>query len=316
MPLLASVAKNLSNNDLIAGVVEEIIDRDQLFAQIPFTRIDGKAYVYNREDPDSWDVANPNGNLIEPQFTDVGTVIPESAAKTVEVVTQLRTLIGDVDVDKFLQSTMSDTNDQRAIQIAQKAKALGRKFRRALVQGDHTVDALSFDGIGKLSKDGPAYQTISAGTNGNALSFSMLDELLDAVPYGADAIIMTPSVLRAYRAALRAAGLGGSSPEVIMIHNFGLPVPAHNGVPILINEFLPKNETQGSSTTTTSVYAVRFNEVDGLHGLYGGDAAGIVVEDLGTVQNKDATRTRLKWYCGLALKSNKSLARIKGITNV
>jgi hypothetical protein len=33
------------------------------------------------------------------------------------------------------------------------------------------------------------------------------------------------------------------------------------------------------------------------------------------VQNKDAQRIRVKWYCGLALKSTKSLARLSGITN-
>ncbi|ENK7527313.1 phage major capsid protein, partial [Acinetobacter baumannii] len=35
-----------------------------------------------------------------------------------------------------------------------------------------------------------------------------------------------------------------------------------------------------------------------------------------TVQNKDATRIRLKWYVGLVLKSTKSLARLKGVTNI
>ncbi|MFH4377143.1 phage major capsid protein, partial [Acinetobacter baumannii] len=65
-----------------------------------------------------------------------------------------------------------------------------------------------------------------------------------------------------------------------------------------------------------SIYAVRLNEVDGLHGLYGGGNAGIVVEDIGTVQNKDATRTRIKWYCGLALKSTRSIAAIRGVTNI
>ena len=58
------------------------------------------------------------------------------------------------------------------------------------------------------------------------------------------------------------------------------------------------------------------NRLDGLHGLYGGDQAGIRIEDIGTVQNKDATRTRVKWYCGLALKSTKSVARLSGVTNV
>ena len=58
--------------------------------------------------------------------------------------------------------------------------------------------------------------------------------------------------------------------------------------------------------------------IDGLqvHTIYGGNNAGIVVENIGTVQNKDAIRTRLKWYCGLALKSTKSLAALTNVPNV
>ena len=48
-------------------------------------------------------------------------------------------------------------------------------------------------------------------------------------------------------------------------------------------------------------------------GLYGGDNAGIVVENIGTVQNKDAVRTRVKWYCSLANKHDKAIA---ALTNV
>ena len=60
---------------------------------------------------------------------------------------------------------------------------------------------------------------------------------------------------------------------------------------------------------------MRANELDGFHGLYGGASAGIRVEHIGTVQNRDATRTRLKWYVGAALRSTKSVGRIEGITN-
>ncbi|MDR8305885.1 phage major capsid protein, partial [Acinetobacter baumannii] len=49
MPLLREEAEKLSNNQLVQGVVEEIIDRDDLFAILPFTQVNGKAYVYNRE---------------------------------------------------------------------------------------------------------------------------------------------------------------------------------------------------------------------------------------------------------------------------
>jgi hypothetical protein len=317
MPLLKSVAASLTNNDLVAGVIEEVIEKDQLFAQLPFTRVDGKAYVYNREDPTSWAMTGdhtPGVDNIEADFLDPNDTVNEKAAKFVEVTTNLRAIIGDVDVDKFLQSTMNNTNDQRAIQIAQKAKALGRKFRRTLVVGDNATYTKEFDGIAKMTTAG---QTIAAGGTGSPISFDLLDQLLDAVPNGADAIIMRPGTLRIYRGLLRA--LGGVASETVMIENFGLAVPAHNGVPILINEFLPATETYAGALTggaLASVYAVRFNEVDGLHGLYGGEAGGIVVEDLGTVQTKDATRTRLKWYTGLALKSTKSIARIRGVSSI
>ena len=44
--------------------------------------------------------------------------------------------------------------------------------------------------------------------------------------------------------------------------------------------------------------------------------AGIAVEDIGTIQNKDAVRWRVKWYVGTALKATHSVARLKGVTNI
>lgn len=179
-------------------------------------------------------------------------------------------LIGDVDVDKFLQTTMSDTNNQKAIQIAQKAKGLRIKFQRTLVNGNNSTNPKEFDGLTRLITAG---QTISAGVNGNALTFSMLDQLVDAVPNGPDAILMTRGTLRAYRALVR--GAGGATTDSMMMGNFGQPIMAHNGTPIIINDFLPINETQGSNANTCSIYAMRLNEADGLHGLAGGEAASI-----------------------------------------
>lgn len=299
MPLLKVEADKLSNNDLVAGVVEEIIDRENLFALLPFTQTNSKAYVYNRENA-----------LASVAFADPNDTITESASTFTQVTTNLRILLGDVDVDKFLNTVESDTSNQRAIQIAMKAKALGRAFKDALVNGSNLADPKSFDGIKLLTVSG---QTITAGANGAALTLAMLDELKDAITAGADAIMMRSGTWRAYKQLLRA--LGGAVPEQMMIENFGMS-PAHDGVPVIINDFLPINEVQGSNSNTTSIYAMRLNEADGLHGLYGGPNAGIIVEDIGTVQNKDATRTRLKWYAGLALKSTKSLARVKGITNI
>ncbi|HBQ8741812.1 TPA: phage major capsid protein, partial [Klebsiella pneumoniae] len=49
MPLLREEAEKLSNNELEQGVIETIIDRDDLFAVLPFMKINSKAYLYNRE---------------------------------------------------------------------------------------------------------------------------------------------------------------------------------------------------------------------------------------------------------------------------
>lgn len=300
MPLLKAEAEKLSNNMLERGVIEEIIEKDELFALFPFMPVDGKAYVYNRET-----------TISEADFLDPNETVNEGAATFTEITTKLRILAGDVDLDKFLVSTMSDTTPQLAIQLAMKAKGVARKFRRTLIIGDSAVNPKEFDGLTKLT---PVGQTIVAGANGAALTLNMLDELKDAVKNGADAFVMRQGTWRAIRALMRT--FGGLQPEHIMLENFGRPIPAYDGIPVLLNDYIPANETQGSSNVTTSVYAVRLNEVDGFHGIYGGGAAGIQVEDIGTVQNKDANRFRMKWYVGTALKATHSVARLRGITNI
>lgn len=295
MPLLKAEAEKLSENDLVRGVIEEVIEKDDLFAILPFTRTEGKAYVYHREK-----------TVVEADFLDPNEEVQEGAVGFDEVVTKLRILAHDVDVDKFLATTMSDANSQVAIQLAAKAKGLGRKFRRTLVIGDNAVNPKEFDGMGKLC-------TQNIAVNG-ALTLSKLDELLDAIPNGADAIFMRSGTIRAFRALLRAAG--GTTPEHLMLPQFdGRAVLAHNGVPILTNDYIPATGAAGSEVC--DVFAARLNEDDGLHGIFGGQTgAGMAVEPIGTVQNKDAWRYRVKWYAGLALKSTKSLARLTGITNI
>lgn len=300
MPLLREEAEKLSNNQLVQGVVEEIIDRDDLFAILPFTQVNGKAYVYNREK-----------TLGGANWLDPNEVISEEGSTFDEVTARLRILAGDVDVDKFLDTTMGDTNAQKAIQIKQKAKGVAREFHKTLARGNSSTNAKEFDGFDKLVT---STQIVDAGANGNPLTLTMLDELCDAVPNGADVIVMRRGTIRAYRALLRATY--GTDAVMQQLSNFGRPMLTHNGIPIIMNEWIAGDEVKGTAGKTTSIYAVRMNEVDGLHGLYGGGNAGLVVEDIGTVQNKDATRTRIKWYCGLALKSTRSIAAIRGVTNI
>jgi len=294
MPLLAQEAAKLSENDLVRGVIEEFIQTDNLFEMLPFAETEGKAYVYNREK-----------TLAQGDWLDPNQDVNESASTFDEITTKLRILIGDVDVDKFLNNVQSDANSQKAIQIASKVKGMSMQFRDALVNG--STANKQFNGLKNLV---PSAQTITTAADGNALSLSMLDELLDACELGADAILMRKDMYRAYKALLRS--LGGTTPDFVTLPS-GLTMPSHDGVPIMVNDKI-ETEAKGTSDKTSKLYAVNFDEASGLHGLYGGQGtAGFVLEDLGTVQNRDATRTRIKMYCGMALKSTKAVSAVEGV---
>lgn len=293
MPLLIEEARRLSEDDMVRGVIEEFVQNEPLFAVLPYLPTVGKAYTYNRE------AELATGNWLDPN-----EVVTEGASKFTEVTTNLRILIGDVDVDKFINGTMSDHNNQKAIQIAAKVKGMSGQFKDALINGE--VANKQFDGLQKLVvKD----RIVDAA--GKPLSMSMLDELKDAVALGADMFMLRPEVIRQYKQLMRT--FGGNTGLMMQLDNYGKPVLSFDGIPMLENEYI-KKVAGDAGKFTSDIFAVRCSEADGLHGLYAqGMPAGFMIEDLGTVQNKDATRTRIKQYTGLALKATHALAKISNV---
>jgi len=300
MPLLVTEAAKLAIEDRQRGVIEEIITEDGLYALLPFVHANDKVYSYVRE-------ATIAGGGWFSAYED----LEESASTFTPVSTELKVLAGQVDMDKFTTTVRSGLNDQIAIQLAAKTKGVSRDFRNTLINGSVSVNSKQFDGLKVLT---PGAQTLYAGTNGGPVTYDLLDQLKDTVKLGADVLMMQRATWRAIKAMNRQAG--GNTADMMMIENFGKPVPAYDGTPVIFNEFIPINETRGSNNDTTSIYALRLNEVDGLHGLYGGPSAGMRVEKIGTLEGRDAERWRVTWYCGLALKATHAVARLAGVTNV
>lgn len=185
------------------------------------------------------------------------------------------------------------------------------------------------DGVERLLASA---QTISASTNGDAITLATMDQLADLVTdtNGLKAYIMPSRTRRAVMSLVRAAG--GASMAEFMSMNFGtgqdVKVPAYNGIPILRSDFIPITDTQGSSSAATKVYCATLGDAGGLCGIYseagmddaGGEIIasglnGIQVVNLGTVQNADAKRVRVKAYWGVASKTEKGLAAATGITS-
>ena len=301
---LAESAK-LAQDQLVAGVIENIVTVNQMYAVMPFDGIEGNSLAYNRE--------NALGDV---QVAGVdATVTAKAAATFTGVNSNLTTIIGDAEVNGLIQATRSgDGNDQTAVQIASKAKSAGRQFQEMLINGTGAND--QFSGLINLA---PAGQTLTPSTDGDALSFTILDELVDAVTDkdgAVDYIAMHSRTRRSYRALLR--GLGGAGiMETIELPGGGEAM-AYNGIPVFRNDYIPTNQTQGATTTCTSIFAGTLDDGSRTHGIAGltaMNAAGIQVTDVGESETKDNRIWRVKWYCGLALFSEKGIAMAPGITN-
>ena len=300
---LAESAK-LSQNLLYAGIIESIVEVNPFFEILPFQEIEGNALSYNREK-----------TLGDIQFAGVGdTITAKNPATFEQVSTSLTTLIGDAEVNGLIQATRSNINDQKTVQIMSKAKSLGRKFQDSLINGDGTSN--SFQGLASLAS---ASQIVNIGANGSALQFELLDELIDAVKDKdgqVDYIIASARTIRSYYALLRALG-GATIGDVVTLPS-GRQVPAYRGVPIFRNDFIATNQTKGSATNTTTLFAGTLDDGSGKHGIAGlttAGEAGIRVTEIGESETKDETITRVKMYCGLANFSQLGLYAMPGITN-
>ena len=299
---LAESAK-LTQDDLVAGVIENVITVNQMYEMVPFRGITGNSIAYNRE--------NVLGDV---QFLAVGgTITAKNPATFTKVNSNLTTIIGDAEVNGLIQATRSDYTNQEASQVASKAKSAGRQFASTFVTGDGTAD--TFPGLISLCAAG---QTLNTAANGEALGFARMDELLDAVVAKdgqVDFLSMHSSRVRAYKALIR--GLGGVSADDIYQLPSGKQIIAYSGVPIFRNDYIPTNQTRGTAAGVCStMFAGCWDDGSdkiGLAGITAEQSAGIVVEDVGISQTKDETITRVKWYVGLALFSEKALAMAPGI---
>jgi hypothetical protein len=295
----------LAQDFLVRGIIENIRTTNPFFSLFPFDGIDGNALSYNRENV-----------LGDTQALGVnGTITAKAAATWTQVTDSLTTLIGDAEVNGLIQMTRSGMNDQTVSQINSKAKSLGRLYQNQMINGDGTGD--NIDGL--LNRL-PASQIVTSLTaNGDALSFVILDELMDLVKDKdgrCDYIMMPLRTRRAFYALARGAG-GAGLVETISLPG-GETSPAYNGTPILVNDWIPVNQTKGTGSDLTTIIAGTFDDGSRTHGIAGltaANAAGIQVVDVGEMEAQDNRIWRIKWYCGLALFSNLGIAYADGITN-
>ena len=148
------------------------------------------------------------------------------------------------------------------------------------------------------------------GANGATLTLDKLDELIDSVKSGKPhMLIMGRRTRRKLNSLVRGSGSGFLQTDRNML---GQMVQFYDGVPIGISDWVSDEKRVGTSRDSSTVYAVQFGE-DGVSGLTG--PSGLQVERVGSLETKDATRTRVKWYVAVALFSTVKLAKLTGVRN-
>ena len=294
MVLLLEEAAKLSTDVLQRGVVETIVKESPILQMLPFMTIEGNSYKYTQEN-----------TLGSADFYGVNATWTESTATFTQQSSTLSILGGDADMDNFIQRTASNLLDQRAIQVAKKAKAVAQRFESTFIYGDMAVDPNGFNGVRKLISNPD--QVVTAGANGASLTTAMLDDVIDRVKGGKPEILLMSKRSRRKLKSLMVASnhyveRGESS--------FGRQVMMYDGIPVEVSDFILDIETQGTSNSCSSVYAVGFGAEEALTGLQNG---GIEVVDVGQLETKDGTRVRIRWYCGLALFNQLRCAKLVGV---
>jgi hypothetical protein len=304
MALLLDEAAKLSNDILLQGVVETIIKDSPILQQLPFIEIVGNGLTYNQEK-----------TLPTIDFYDVGDPWAESAPTFEQKTANLKIMGGDADVDNFLKATRSNIQDLEAAVIELKTKALRRKFEETFIYGDTETNGKQFDGLRKLIDTTTASdQIIAMGDTGATLTLAKLDELIDVIKGGKpDMLLMSRRSRRKINALVRAAGAMMETDR----DKWGNFIQLWDGIPVGVSDWIldthvltDSMETATTGGTCSTIYSMQFGE-GGLCGLT--SPGHIQVEPIGSLETKDASRPRIKWYVSLALFSTVKAAALIGV---
>ena len=110
---------------------------------------------------------------------------------------------------------------------------------------------------------------------------------------------------------LSALGRAAGSGVVVADRNqLGMMTDYYDGIPVGVSDYVSDAKTVGTSRDCSTIYAVQWGE-----GAVAGLTApgGLQMERVGSLETKDATRVRVKWYVAIAVFNSLKLAKLAGV---
>lgn len=273
---------DLTQDELQKGVIETMATESKLLAVLPFMSVEGHGYSYNVEK-----------SLAGVEFREVNTAY-NTTAPTTERKTEFLTILGgEAIVDSFQVEVHSNINDLMAVETALTAKSIGHKYEQTFLNGDSAKDSKAFDGLIKRATALTGDHNVTA----TADIVADIDVLLDAVQGGADALIMNKKTRRALTAVAR-------TNIDYKVNEFGVQVAHFGGVPII--------DVEAEILADEYILAVKFGVHEAVAGLQ--SKSGVMVKPLGELGATPQLKTRIEWFCGMALFNENTIAMRKPAT--
>jgi hypothetical protein len=252
----------LSNNELVEGVIADIVSVDEWFKYLPFVVFEGLAYTFTREVTlAAADWATPGTNLNQAKY--------QGGATFTSVNVNLTAILAEIILDGQLEDQLSESNDQLAVQLSSKAKVISRIYMNGIVNAARNGSLLTsnngpigiadrFNGMAsildaeagnvqdvnhpffnagaatqteQLVEDDPASARV--GKDGRVPTLEDLDAMIDRVTAATpDFIMMNSREIRTLRTLLRNTG-GGTDAAMIQKQGLG------NDKPMLYYQDIP-----------------------------------------------------------------------------
>ena len=284
-------AATLSNNELVEGIVADIVSVDEWFKYLPFVVFEGLAYTFTREKTlASADFATPGTSLNQAKY--------QTGATFESVNVNLTAILADIIIDGQIEDQLSESNDQLQVQISAKAKVLARIYMNGIVNANRTASLATsnngpvgladrFKGMASildaeqgnaddvnhpfynagastqslvLVEDDPASARV--GMEGRVYTLEDLDDLIDRITAASpDFLMMNNREIRTLRVLLRNTG-GGTDAAMLQRQGLGndKPMLHYQDIPVFRNDFVSKYDAvhtqadtlvKGSSNATT-----------------------------------------------------------------
>jgi hypothetical protein len=302
MALTLTEGEKYSTTELDKTVIDLLVKDSPELALLPFENLMGNSLTYDVITTDS-----------EANFYAVNDTWLEGTPSLTQYTANLKILGGDADMDNFLLRTRSNKIDMKAQILANKVKAVQYKFLDTFYYGDDSSDANEFDGLQVLIAN-TTYNTVHAGTDtGTALSMAKLYEAFDLAVGNPTHIFMSKAMRRGIQVYMDS--IGDKFP--IERDEYGKLCEWFQGAKIVPTDHIVNTETAASGAYTaktgganTSIFIVQFGSQE-CCGLQGG--SGVETIEIGDLETKDASRYRIRWYCGLKFEKIRSCAKVDGI---